>query len=300
MIVLILFFAGPAIRGLITLGRATGRRLRAVVRRIRFRTETSWRIEAAEAIDALPAFGDIDVEVLNDLAGRVTLTTFASGDTVFRQGDPADAFYIVRRGRVGVEDKDPETGDTRTLRVLGPGEAFGEIGLLTGAPRQAAVRALEDIEVFRVDENAFDRLLADEIDAPTFAPTMQAYADLRSLPPFQRLGGADIAVLLDHGDFVSLTPGDVVVRQGDAGDAFYVLASGHVDVVKDDQVVADLGAGDHFGEVALLEHVPRTASIVARTPVRAFRLDREGFETVVERAFRAGSIRRASDRSWEH
>jgi CRP-like cAMP-binding protein len=201
---------------------------------------------------------------------------------------------------VGVEDKDPETGDTRTLRVLGPGEAFGEIGLLTGAPRQAAVRALEDIEVFRVDENAFDRLLADEIDAPTFAPTMQAYADLRSLPPFQRLGGADIAVLLDHGDFVSLTPGDVVVRQGDAGDAFYVLASGHVDVVKDDQVVADLGAGDHFGEVALLEHVPRTASIVARTPVRAFRLDREGFETVVERAFRAGSIRRASDRSWEH
>jgi CRP-like cAMP-binding protein len=73
-----------------------------------------------------------------------------------------------------------------------------------------------------------------------------------------------------------------------------------VDVVKDDQVVADLGAGDHFGEVALLEHVPRTASIVARTPVRAFRLDREGFETVVERAFRAGSIRRASDRSWEH
>ncbi len=98
MVVLILFFAGPAIRGLITLGKALGRRLRAIARRIRFRAETSWRVEAAQAIDALPAFDDIDVEVLNDLAGRVRLTTFARGDTVFRQGDPADAFFIVRRG----------------------------------------------------------------------------------------------------------------------------------------------------------------------------------------------------------
>ena len=112
--------------------------------------------------------------------------------------------------------------------------------------------------------------------------------------------GGDIAILLDHGGFVAAAPGETLVREGDVGDAFYVLASGHVDVIKAGEFVRDLGAGAHFGEVALLEDVPRTASVVARTPVRAFRLDREGFEMVVERAFRAGSIRRASDRSWEH
>ncbi|MEX0983646.1 MAG: cyclic nucleotide-binding domain-containing protein [Actinomycetota bacterium] len=299
MIVLILFFAGPAIRGLVTLIKSIGRRIRAIVRRIRFRAETSWRVEAAEAIDALPAFDDIDVEVLNDLAGRVRLRTFARGDTVFRQGDPADAFYIVRRGTVAVEDRDPDTADTRTLRVLGPGEAFGEMGLLSGAPRQAAVRALEDIEVFRIDKNAFDRLLADEIDAPTFAPTMQAYADLRALPPFRRLGSADLAVLVEHGSFTMAAPAEVIVREGDAGDAFYVAATGRAQVVQGGHPIAEVGAGDHFGEIALLEDVPRTASVVATTPMRLFRLDREGFETVVAQAFHSGSMRRTTDRTWE-
>jgi CRP-like cAMP-binding protein/Zn-dependent protease len=299
MVVLVLFFAGPAIRGLVTLARSIGRRIRAIARRIRFKTETSWRVEAAEMIDALPAFDDIDVEVLNDLAGRVRLTTFARGDTVFRQGDPADAFYIVRAGSVAIEDADPETGDTRTLRVLGRGEAFGEIGLLTGAPRQAAVRAIEDIEVFEVGKSAFDRLLADEIDAPTFAPTMQAYADLKALAPFQRLGSGELEILLDHGAFVTAAPGELIVREGDVGDAFYVVAAGHAEVRADGRTLADVGIGEHVGEIALLDDVPRTASVVATTPMRLFRLDREGFELVVADAFRRGSLRRRSDRGWE-
>lgn len=299
MVLLILFFAGPAIRGLVTLARSAGRRFRAVARRVRFRTETSWRVEAAEMIDALPAFDDVDVDVLNDLAGRVQLTTFARGDTVFRQGDPADAFYIVRSGKVAVEDADPDTGDTRTLRVLSRGDAFGEIGLLTGAPRAAAVRALADIEVFRVGKSAFDRLLADDIQAPTFAPTMQSFADLRALPPFQRLGSGDLEILLEHGGFIPAAPGDVLVREGDVGDTFYVTVSGRADVVRDGEVIDAIGAGDHFGEIALLEDVPRTASVIATTPMRLFRLDRDGFEMVVAGAFRGGSVRRPSDRSWE-
>ena len=58
-LLLALFVAGPAIRGLITLVRTTGKRLRALGRRIKFRFETSWRVEAAEAIDALPAFDEL-------------------------------------------------------------------------------------------------------------------------------------------------------------------------------------------------------------------------------------------------
>lgn len=300
MIALILFFAGPAIRGLITLARAVGRRVRALWRRIRFRVESSWRVEAAGLIDDLPAFDDLPVDLLNDLAGRVQLKTFARGDTVFRQGDRADAFYVVRRGRVAIEDHDPDTGDTMTLRVLEKRESFGELGLLEAGTRQATARALEDIELFRVDKNAFDRLLADQIDAPDFGPTMQAYAELRAMPPFQRLDTAELAQLLEHGGFVNAQPGDALVRQGEVGDAFYVVASGRADVVQDNAVLAEIGPGGHFGEIALLEDVPRTASVVARAPLRAFCLDRDGFDAVLAQAFRSGAIRRASDRTAEH
>jgi CRP-like cAMP-binding protein/Zn-dependent protease len=300
MVLLVLFFAGPAIRGLITLVKAIGRRLRALERRIRFRYETSWRVEAAELIDALPAFEDLPVDVLNDLAGRVQLRTLPRGEAVFRQGDRADAFYVVRRGLVVVEDIDQDTGDVRVIRTFGRGDSFGELGLLGTAPRQATVRAVEDAELFRVDKNAFDRLLADAIELPDFEPTMQAYAELRELPPFRRLSTPELAELLAQGEWIPAAPGEALFHQGDEGDAFYVIGSGHAEVRQDGAPIRDLGPGDHFGEIALLEDVPRTASVIAKTPLRVFRLDRAGFDRVVVSAFRSGALPRATDRTLEH
>ncbi len=79
LVLLALFFAGPAIRGLFQLIRSLYRRIRAVVRSIVFRAESKWRVEAAEMIDALPAFDDLPVEILNDLAGRVALRGIRPG-----------------------------------------------------------------------------------------------------------------------------------------------------------------------------------------------------------------------------
>ncbi len=300
LVLLGVFLAGPILRGLLNLGRILFRRLRGLINSIRFRFETSWRVEAAELIDALPAFDDLPESVLSDLAGRLHLRIIRPGEPVFRQGDRPDAFYVVRRGTVQIEDEDQETGDTRVLRAMTRGESFGEMGLLGSHRRQATVRAVDDVELFVVDKGTFDRLLAEDMRAPDFAHTMQALAELRELSVFHGLDSEQLNGILEHGEWVTAAHGDRLVTQGEPGDRFYVIQSGRAEIVRDGTVIDSVSKGMYFGEVALLRDIPRTATVVAATPMRVFALDRDGFELVVADAFRRGTLRPAADRIWQH
>jgi CRP-like cAMP-binding protein/Zn-dependent protease len=281
---------GPLLRGLGQLARTAYRQLRGVWQQIVFRFQRGWRIEAAELIDTLPMFQDVPEEVLSDLAGRVRLRSYARGQAAVRQGERAEAFYVVRRGTFHAIEEDPETGDERILRTMGRGESFGELGLLESQPRAATVRAAEDGELFEIDKGTFDQLLADMATVPDFAPTLEAVAELRSLSCFEHLEPAQLTELLERGSWVNLPPDREVFRQGEIGDAFYAIWSGQVEVVQDGSRVKTLGPGSYFGEIALLLDVPRTASIRTLTPVRAFRLDRDGFDRLVRDAFRTGTL----------
>jgi len=300
LFLLVLFLVGPVVRGLLKLTKIAIRRARATIRAIRFRLETAWRVEAAELIDALPAFDDLPEEVLSDLAGRVKLRILRPGEPIFRQGDRATAFYVVRRGEVQIEDEHPESGDTRVLRTMVRGESFGELALLGAHRRQATVRAVDEVELFEIDKGTFDRLLAEEMRAPEFGHTMQALVELRELPVFRGLDTNQLHDVLEHGTWVSAAPGDEIIRQGDPGDAFFAIAAGRADVLREGRQVDTAIAGTYFGEIALLRDVPRTATIVARSSMRLFRLDREGFDLVIADAFQRGTLRPAADRTWQH
>ncbi len=298
----VLVVAGPVVRGVLDLVRALARRLRALATRVRFRLERRWRVEAAELLSALPMFEALDDDALSELAGRVRLRTFARGQPVVRQGERAESFYLVRRGTLLVVEQDPESSAERVLRSLGRGETFGELALLEGAPRSATVRAAEESDAFEVDKGTFDRLLADMVDVPEFAPTLQAVAELRELPCFAHLEPDELSEVLAHGGWVSVAPGQDIVTQGEPADGFYGIRSGQVEVLEDGAVVRTMGPGSFFGEIALLRDVPRTATVRALTPVRAYRLDRDGFDRLVARAFERGTLSPhvAADRLWHH
>ncbi len=299
--VLVLLLGGPAIRGLVTalvgIADAVRRRWRAA----RFRAQSRWRVEAAELIDASAVFGDLPVEVLNDLAGRVRLQPVGQRQVVFRQGERADAAYVVRAGSLEVVEQDADGVPLRRLRTLARGDTFGELALLEASTRTATVRALTAVDLFVLDKSTVDRLLADIARVPTLVTSLQQYADLVALPPFAHLDPVAIAALAAHGSWVLAGPGEVIVAQGEAGDAFYVVQAGQLDVAESGRRVRTLAPGAHFGEVALLLDTARTATVAATTPARLFRLDRVGFDALLADEFRRGRLSsHAPQRFWDH
>jgi MFS family permease len=104
---------------------------------------------------------------------------------------------------------------------------------------------------------------------------------LRGLPMFAPLPLPTLEHLAHSLREVRVSPGEEVVREGEAGDRFYVVGSGELEVRAEGKVLTKLGACDYFGEIALLRAVPRTATVVARSDAQLFTLDRDEFVAAV-------------------
>src|SRR6266850_527080 len=114
---------------------------------------------------SVPIFSSLTPAFIDRLRTRVHLDRFAPGEIIFRQGDAADAFYLVRLGFVKVTEEYP--GGELVLAYLSKGGYFGEIGLLGGGVRTATCTALDHVEVVRIGAEDFNQMLQEfpEIDA---------------------------------------------------------------------------------------------------------------------------------------
>ena len=122
------------------------------------------------------------------------------------------------------------------------------------------------------------RLIA--VDRAAKVPVVEI-ALLRSMPLFAPLPAPAIEGLARALELVQLPAGTVVVRMGEEGDRFYAIAEGEVEVSRDGAMVACLGRAAGFGEIALLEDVPRTATVTALTDVFLYALEKGPFVTAV-------------------
>jgi CRP-like cAMP-binding protein len=118
------------------------------------------------------------------------------------------------------------------------------------------------------------------IDARITLP-LEEIAALRLVPMFAPLGAAPLEAVARHLALVPVTAGQVVIRQGDPGDRWYLVRSGTFAVTIAGSLVNDRGPGDAFGEIALLRDVPRTATVTAVTDGQLWALDREEFLAAV-------------------
>ncbi len=127
-------------------------------RKMRSEQELSQRVVALRTVDM---FRDFDVEDLNAIAMGLQPAPYLAGDVLVRQGADARRLYIIVAGRADVLVA-TEHGDRAKVAELGPGDFFGEMGLMTGEPRTATVVATTPMSCYRLDKDAFRDLLVSK------------------------------------------------------------------------------------------------------------------------------------------
>jgi|tagenome__1003787_1003787.scaffolds.fasta_scaffold20981090_2 alkyl hydroperoxide reductase subunit AhpC len=105
------------------------------------------------------AFPHVDEPLLAKLHGRAVASSHAAGDMVIAEGNVADRVFVITSGEVEVLRRRGD-GAPEVVAVLGPGEHFGEVGLLLEARRNASVRALTDLQLLALDRDAFHELVS--------------------------------------------------------------------------------------------------------------------------------------------
>ena len=221
-------------------------------------------------------FSDLTSRELRPLVAAFEPCRFEAGETIIKQGDPGDYFYIIQKGKVIFRVDGADVGKA------GKGSSFGELALLYTCPRAATVVAAKSTKVFRVDQGTFQFILQNQT-----AESEKEKIDL--------LKGVNFLKELDLEDLKTLTlvmtprifsEGDALVKKGDPGDAFYVIQEGTC-LVKDISIGhtkyedLELGPGDHFGERSLVTSEPRAANVVGLSRGVAFSIGRDTFESVL-------------------
>ena len=227
-------------------------------------------------------------EVVRDrLFAASAAARFSPGETLVQEGDPPGDVIVLAAGRVRVVAGDPR----RTLATLAAPALIGEMAAVLDQPRAATVVATAPSAGLRIPNGALRDVLASEAG---FAEELRAFAELRAASNFLRRDSpfadlpsdatADLAARLVA---VSFAPGEVIVEQGAPGDDAYLVRSGEVDVVREqdgiERVVRHVTAGAFLGEVSVLTGATRSATARAVTPVRAFRLGGDDVRAVVRK-----------------
>ncbi|HET7236904.1 MAG TPA: cyclic nucleotide-binding domain-containing protein [Actinomycetota bacterium] len=104
---------------------------------------------------------------------------------------------------------------------------------------------------------------------------------LAQVPLFAGLSRRHLKQIAEHADEVAFRKGEAIVEEDQPGGSFFVLLEGEVKVVRGQRTITRMGPGEFFGEISLLDGGPRTASVIAETPVLAVRVFKRSFDRVV-------------------
>ena len=258
------------------------------------------RIKAAVRANFL--FRHLNEEQLDKAVQAMETIPVKAGDIIIRQFDEGDRFYIADFGEYDVEVSVPKTkpnpdpngqpipieGEFEPPRKVfsydskhGSNPCFGELALMYSKPRAATVKAKTDGRLWALERNAFRSILMK-------TPARRLIQVLKKVEVLKPLNRTDLQRMADLMTEEKYADGEHIVKQGETGDAFYIITEGTCIVTRSEVLgvteptkVMDLTEYMYFGERALLHDLPRAANVICVGPVKVLSIHRRDFEEVV-------------------
>lgn len=222
------------------------------------------------------------------IAQQCQIRELAAGATVFSIGDAADEALFVLAGEVHLLD-----AERKALSRVRAGEPASFHRLAHQSPRRVTARCATPVRLLAVDAGLLDVMLTwDQTGAFEVGELGDSSADddwmsrLLQMRTFQMVPPSNLQAMFMRMQRVTVAPGEVIVKQGDPGDFFYVIHSGKCIVTREQPGqksvrLAELAAGACFGEEALIASDRRNATVTALTRCELMRLSQADFKSLL-------------------
>jgi CRP-like cAMP-binding protein len=232
-------------------------------------------------------------ENLHALARKTVLRELSSGRMLFKEGDTEKrTFYLVS----GVLEL---LHEGRSVLVIRGGSPEARNPIAPGLPRRYSARVVSDrIDFVTIDSDMLDMMLTWDQTGSYEVNELRGVGEegpssddwmtnLLQTKAFHKIPPANIQAIFMRMQRIDYKPGEVIIKQGDEGDYFYVIVKGKCAVTretplnKDGIKLAELGIGDTFGEEALISDAKRNASVAMVTDGALMRLAKQDFRTLL-------------------
>ncbi|MES1974653.1 MAG: cyclic nucleotide-binding domain-containing protein [Pseudomonadota bacterium] len=248
------------------------------------------RLKSRRSVDEWLELLRANVMILNELSPLQMrefmldseVMSYRAGEVVFERADPGSSLFAIAQGMALVEvDK-----DNPSITVpIEQGSIFGEVGLISGRRRGAAVRAGTDMIAVEVSRTAVLKLMASVPAARRAVTRISVERQLLQLFG-SGLTSADLAEVLDASEIQTVAAGKPIITEGDSGEDIYVIRVGSMIVEKKvggkPVFLSYLPAGSYVGEMALIGGGKRTATVKAAVKSEVIRLPGAAFRRLLE------------------
>lgn len=240
-------------------------------------------------------FNGLEDEYLQEALTKIEVKEFKKGQMLFKRGRPVSTKYFLLEGQVDL------INSAFYVSTVLSGSATANTALNTESPTtSSAVAKSASVRAFTIDSEALDRLTTwsqaaaagpEDSDFSTGEFEVEELSDdggdwmaaLLQAPLFSKVPLSQVQELFMRFEDISYKKGELVVKEGEEGDYFYVLASGSAHVYNhSDSVDLVIHPGQYFGEESLLGNTPRNASVKMLANGRLKRLNSENFNSLLK------------------
>jgi CRP-like cAMP-binding protein len=232
-------------------------------------------------------------ENLAALAKKVSVRTLSAGRVLFSQGDTDKRTVWLVSGLIEVDD------GQRKIATLRGGTPEARNPLYPQLPRRVTGRSVEDVSFLSIDSDLLDVMITWDQTGTYEVEELQAQLQsagaasddwmttLLQTNAFHRIPPANIQAIFQRLQRVPCRAGEVVIKQGDEGDYFYIIVNGKCAVTRETPLsregikLAELGVGDSFGEEALISEAKRNATVTMVTEGVLMRLNKQDFRELM-------------------